>query len=533
MRMLTIFLFLCSASVSWAGRENWIFSVADSAPSGEKEKRVDPYELIVTKLLDVRQTATKKVVVVRFSYSDGRDSLDGDVLAERITNELIRQKYSVIERSEKRKLLEELKFQHSGLADAASVKKIGAMAGADWIVLGTIIDLANNQLELNVRMVDVESGDVVSAATGSFEKDWLDRYEELLKSQEEKTKDSVEAKLFYEKGRTYFDLGKYSDAYANFSLAITLDPKYADAYKMRGRANIESHDRDVVESRIADYTKAIEINPKDAEAYQLRGGVYAMLSMWDRDSGNRNALLDFSTAIALSPKDTSIYRQRAFLYKDINEPEEAIEDFSTMISLDSRSAIGYVGRGVLLAEKKEYGRALKDFNAAIAISSSAYPASWVFFERGKAHSAMGDVSSGIRDFSKALNAPPFEIKDKGEIYFERGKLYKQRGELQKAMSDYEAALGNTDKTTISLMERAMQHESDGEFKKATADYQSAVIFTPRLPEILKETGFLLEKMGEKQRALFGFKLAARLDPKLISELEPVVSKLTRELSARD
>jgi tetratricopeptide (TPR) repeat protein len=59
-------------------------------------------------------------------------------------------------------------------------------------------------------------------------------------------------------GRACLDKGKYDEAIADYTKAISLDPNDATAYTNRGLA-YES--KGEVDRAIADYTKAIEINP--------------------------------------------------------------------------------------------------------------------------------------------------------------------------------------------------------------------------------------------------------------------------------
>jgi len=62
--------------------------------------------------------------------------------------------------------------------------------------------------------------------------------------------------------------GRIRRAIADYNEAIRLNPKYAGAYNLRGRAY---HDKGDNDRAIGDYDEAIRLDPKLVEAYDNRG----------------------------------------------------------------------------------------------------------------------------------------------------------------------------------------------------------------------------------------------------------------------
>ncbi|HEX7414509.1 MAG TPA: tetratricopeptide repeat protein, partial [Bacteroidia bacterium] len=60
----------------------------------------------------------------------------------------------------------------------------------------------------------------------------------------------------------------YKGAIEDYTKAIELNPKYANAYMVRGMCKDELKDYN---GSIQDYNKAIELNPKYTDAYMARG----------------------------------------------------------------------------------------------------------------------------------------------------------------------------------------------------------------------------------------------------------------------
>lgn len=135
-----------------------------------------PYRRLVRELLKGRAQPGAKIGVANFAYPYGRSSGDGGVVSERITVELVKLgKFKVTERRDIEKVLGELKLQASGAMDQDSIKSLGKTLGADLLVLGTLTELPRGRLEVTARLVGVESGEIVNAASAKLKKDWKDQ----------------------------------------------------------------------------------------------------------------------------------------------------------------------------------------------------------------------------------------------------------------------------------------------------------------------------------------------------------------------
>src|SRR2546422_11430609 len=69
-------------------------------------------------------------------------------------------------------------------------------------------------------------------------------------------------------GKAEMDKGNMDDAMADFTKAISIDPKYAMAYHGRGTILLQKGDFDAA---IADYNRALELAPRFANSYRNRG----------------------------------------------------------------------------------------------------------------------------------------------------------------------------------------------------------------------------------------------------------------------
>jgi tetratricopeptide (TPR) repeat protein len=97
-------------------------------------------------------------------------------------------------------------------------------------------------------------------------------------------------------------LGDNTGAILDYTQAIALDPKCADAYNNRGNAKSALGDNT---GAISDYTQAIALNPQDALAYYNRGRAKALL----RDKAGAFADLEKAKQLFVAQGDMESYQE--------------------------------------------------------------------------------------------------------------------------------------------------------------------------------------------------------------------------------
>ena len=119
-------------------------------------------------------------------------------------------------------------------------------------------------------------------------------YDDIIRKQ-------PEVYFYNNRGIAKSRLGKNQEAITDFSQAITLNPKYAQAYINRGVSKYYLGNK---QEAIGDYNRAIALNPKFAQAYTNRA-----IAKSDLDK-NQEAIVDCNRAIALNPKYAQAYNSR-------------------------------------------------------------------------------------------------------------------------------------------------------------------------------------------------------------------------------
>ena len=171
----------------------------------------------------------------------------------------------------------------------------------------------------------------------------------------------LSASQYKERGAMAYERREYTDALADFDMAIHLNPDDAEAYYQRGRAKFHSEQ---YEDAIEDFTRAIELQD-DAEAYYQRGRAKFHSEQYE------DAIEDFTRAIELQDDYADAYYNRGFAYYKAEMYEDAIEDFTRAIEVQPDYADAYCMRGIVTAGFGDFSEAKQDFQTALQLAQRA------------------------------------------------------------------------------------------------------------------------------------------------------------------
>jgi protein O-mannosyl-transferase len=197
-------------------------------------------------------------------------------------------------------------------------------------------------------------------------------------------------------------------AFADFNVAVELQPKYHLGYLNRGNIYFDRGENDAA---LADYSKVIEIfspldtigriDPAIPGALSNRGAIYSRKGM------RAEALGDFRLALKFNPKDKNTWNNRAVTFFDMGDYNNAIKDFTEFLKFEPASGGVMNARGVCYLRLGKFPEAIKDFSAAIQNS----PNDPTFYgNRAYANGGLGNKAAAKADVAKAqslgLNMDP-------------------------------------------------------------------------------------------------------------------------------
>jgi tetratricopeptide (TPR) repeat protein len=169
------------------------------------------------------------------------------------------------------------------------------------------------------------------------------------------------ALAYRNRGSVRADAGAGSQAVADFTEAIRLQPGDAGGYAGRGRARLAVQD---IDGAIADYSEALRLAPGNASYHTARGHAHFVRG------DSTAAIADFTEAIRLNPKSPSTFNRRGLAYRRSGNLERAIEDYSAALALNPVYALAYNNRGYVYESQGRRDDAIADFQAALLLDPS-------------------------------------------------------------------------------------------------------------------------------------------------------------------
>src|SRR5581483_3720759 len=135
-------------------------------------------------------------------------------------------------------------------------------------------------------------------------------------------------------GKTYAAQGKEKEAIIQFSNAIKIDPRYADAHFELAKAYLKSG------SPMGAYTelrRTVDLDPKNVEAHLYLGQVYLAGHAYPKALEQANAML------AINPKNADAWGLKSGIAMANGDHGEALKDIQQALTYDPNRA-GFDGQ---------------------------------------------------------------------------------------------------------------------------------------------------------------------------------------------
>ncbi|MGI9425167.1 MAG: tetratricopeptide repeat protein, partial [Hyphomicrobiaceae bacterium] len=172
------------------------------------------------------------------------------------------------------------------------------------------------------------------------------------------------------------------------------DPRFAPAYRLRGRAHSELGD---FEKAAQDLSRAIAFDPTNVETYLARGRAYL-------EAGNvAAAIKDFAKVIELQPQSATAYRERGHAFVLLNAFEEAERDLARSLELAPRAGLTFAYRALMYKKLGEPALGSQEIQKAMKLAPKDPQVLWA---KGEIEESLSEIEAAVQSFRSALSADP-------------------------------------------------------------------------------------------------------------------------------
>lgn len=197
---------------------------------------------------------------------------------------------------------------------------------------------------------------------------------------------------------TYSYQMNFEKSFYHLNQALRIDPKYRDAYIMKGSNYLFLGNRELAKSS---YETAVQQDPNFFEAYLMLGSIY-------QAENNKICIEYYRTAVRLKPNDPDVLFSLAYAEQVFGMSNQAIALYRRMIRIDTSYVQALNQIGVI----KQYD--LKQLDSAMYYYNSALQSEPMFVEAwhnlGMCYEEKGDRFRALDCYKKAVKYNPnFEL----------------------------------------------------------------------------------------------------------------------------
>jgi len=291
--------------------------------------------------------------------------------------------------------------------------------------------------------------------------------------------DSTDYWNFFFRGIAKYNLGDLRGAQKDFDTSVRINPVFTNGYHYR--AITESRQGQYDEA-LKDLQKAIELRPGFTGLFYSRGVTYFLAQRF------KEAVGDFDRFIRKEPGESSAFLNRGAAYLFLKDTTRALEDYNKAIKLDRFEPEGYIRRGRLYAERKEFGKAIADLDRAIELDSTS---TFAYFNRALLQYECHDYNAAMADLNRVLRDEPGNAL----TIYNRSLILAQVGDYENALDDMDRVININPRNVLAYFNRASIFIQMERWEDALADYNKAIELYPDFAKAYLGRSYVENMMG--------------------------------------
>ncbi|XP_039712438.1 tetratricopeptide repeat protein 6-like [Pteropus medius] len=313
---------------------------------------------------------------------------------------------------------------------------------------------------------------------------------------------AASADCLYNLGLCYMDEGNLQMAFDCFTKAVKANPDLAEGFYQRGLCKVKLRK----DSSILDFNRAITLDPKYYEAYLSRVAFYGLKGRYSK------AILNCNEAIKIYPQSVRAYIYRGVLKYYNKTYKLAITDLTTAINMDKNSYVAFYNRALCFTRIGELRMALTDYGIVLLLNAGETVTLNTFINRGLIYEELEQYSFALEDFKQAALISKTNVG----LCQATAMCYYRNKEFEEAVNFFTWAININPCFLDAYVGRGnsyMEYGHDEATKQAQKDFLRALHFDPTYIKARISLGYNLQAQEKFQKAWHHFTVAIEVDPK--------------------
>jgi tetratricopeptide (TPR) repeat protein len=303
---------------------------------------------------------------------------------------------------------------------------------------------------------------------------------------------------------------EYAEAIVNYTKAIKLEPKFAEAYYGRGLTYFLLKQN---KEALADFDRAIQLKPKLAEAYSSRADIY-------QDTNLSQAINDAKQVVALKPQDAGAYTSLAIYYQkngDYKNTIATLEQGLRQVKAEDQDALRYfkllyrMGANDNVNAAQDARELIQSPSSPVGLKSFGI---YMLAATGNSAEATKEADLMIAKYPK--NAVPQWLRGFVTAFSSRNSKEDLVTRFMKAAPYFEKAILADPRSDIGYSARQIVRQLSENYPGALADAKSALKNSPRKPVLYSNRAVASWLMGDFQAAIKDLNKAIALQKKVLA-----------------
>jgi tetratricopeptide (TPR) repeat protein len=501
----------------------------------------NPVEIVVNRVLDRVIDFTLESVGLKEAQAE---------LENRLRQEI--EKSSAALKSEQKEKLRELREEIRKCASRDDLKNLATKFKNNLKEVNQRLDSAEDDLEwLKVKDEDRDNGTKLREdpkhflARGEKYLTYKEHFKALACARIASRLDGTLAEPYLLQGRVYAAKGAGDVARACFDQAITIAPKFAPAWRMRGDARWAASE---YTGSIEDYGQAVTLDPKDGWSWGHRASARVALDQFaaaiddanqalklDRNdtfarfqrgrayilsSQPAKAVADFDECVLARPEDPDCHDHLGFAHLKNYNFDKAQKSLEKALKLKPDHALAHCHLTQMWSWKGDYAQAVATGKRAVELlgqkrnTYGAYESWSVHYEYGYALWVTGNTDEALKQFNESIiwnykNTEGYQAL----AYGYAGVLYGHKGQHDFALIYLNESLRLKPDNAYLLSARARVHNFKRNFDKAIDDATAAIKLNAIDGSAFFQRAFARHEKKQYSEAVADYSEVIRLNPK--------------------